>query len=146
VSPNPLWRFTADHISTRVGDSKTAGYVAVDDTNTLIVVATQGTALSSNPIDLLTDIDIIREKTTLCGAANTNDRCEIHSGFYGAMKDVQDIIKSTVALAKAANPTYQIITAGHSLGAAVGALLGTYMRNQGDLVDIYTYGQPHLVW
>jgi putative lipase involved disintegration of autophagic bodies len=47
------------------------------------------------------------------------------AGFYGAMKDVQDIVKSTVALAKAANPTYQIITAGHSLGAAVGALLGT---------------------
>jgi hypothetical protein len=68
------------------------------------------------------------------------------AGFYGAMKDVQDIVKSTVALAKAANPTYQIITAGHSLGATVGALLGTCMRNQGDLVDIYTYGQPHLVW
>jgi putative lipase involved disintegration of autophagic bodies len=48
------------------------------------------------------------------------------------MQDVQDIVNSSVAMAKDANPKYQIITTCHSLGAGVAALLGTYMRNQGN--------------
>lgn len=100
----------------------------------------KGTAILSNPADPLTDIDIIREKTTLCGTANTNDEREIHSGFYGATKDVQDNISSIVAFSKAANPTCHIAVTGHSLGAAVGPLMGICARNQGNLVGIYSYG------
>ncbi|TVY82331.1 Lipase [Lachnellula suecica] len=127
-----------------LGKTKTTGFVAVDDTNKLVVVSIQGTAIRSNPIDIVTDIDAIRVNTDLCGNTTANDGCEIHQGFWNAMNDVQDIVKSTIAGALATHPNYTVISTGHSLGGAVAALLGATLRNNGTNVDIYTYGQPKL--
>jgi putative lipase involved disintegration of autophagic bodies len=97
--------------------------------------------LSSNPIDFLTDIDVIMVKTNLCGSANTHDGCSVHDGFYGAAIAVLSVVTANVKSALAANPSYQIVCTGHSLGGAIAALLATMLRNQGyhiDLVSINT--------
>jgi predicted lipase len=123
----------------------------------LIVVSIQGTA---NIEELETDLDFPRVKTSLCGTANTNDGCEIHQGFWNALLDVQVTVKANVVSALKSNPGYKVISTGHSLGGAVGALVGTVLRNAGINVDIvrapshrhllanwqsqYTYGQPKL--
>jgi hypothetical protein len=57
--------------------------------------------------------------TSLCGKANTHDGREIHSGFWIAAMDVQDIVITAVASALAAHPSYRVVTTGHSLGVAV---------------------------
>lgn len=92
------------------GASKTTGFVAVDDTNKLVVASIQGTSISSNPIDILTDIDIIRVNTNLCGTANKNDGCEIHLGFWTAMNDVLGAVKTEVTNALKTHPGYKVIS------------------------------------
>ena len=92
------------------------------DASALIAVAIQGTALSPNPTDILIDICIIREEVTLCGMANTKDGCEIYSILWSHARFARHRLQRR-SIRKAANPTYQILTTGHSLGAAVAALL-----------------------
>ena len=46
------------------------------------------------------------------------------------------MVTAAVTKAVAANPTYKIVSTGHSLGAAVAALLGVMLRNDGHTVDI----------
>ncbi|KAE8445677.1 hypothetical protein EG329_012975 [Mollisiaceae sp. DMI_Dod_QoI] len=127
-----------------IGETQTAGYVAVDNVNQLIIVAIQGTSIASNLLDILTDADIVRHQTDLCGTANTNDGCEIHDGFWRAAKDVQPLVESIVEVALASHPSFKIVSTGHSLGGAVAVLIGAMLRNCGKMVDIYTFGQPHL--
>jgi len=124
-----------------LGGTNTSGFVALDNTNKLIVISIQGTA---NIEDLETDLDFPRVKTSLCGTFNTNDGCEIHQGFWNALLDVQVAVKANVVNALKAHPGYNVVATGHSLGGAVGALVGTSLRNAGISVDIYTYGQPKL--
>lgn len=126
------------------GFSNTTGFVAVDDTHKLIVISIQGTQAKTNLASVLTDLQIDRVNTPLCGTANKNDGCEVHMGFYNAALDVQATVTKAVAAAKAAHPDYKVVATGHSLGAAVSALLATMLRNAGTNVDLYTYGQPHL--
>lgn len=128
----------------QAGSTKTLGYVAVDPTNSLIVCAIQGTQVSTNPVNVLTDVDIIRSKTDLCGDANTTDGCLVHDGFHNAMQDAATVVLPAVQAALQEYPDYKVITTGHSLGAAVSALLGTLLRNNGIVVDMYTFGQPKL--
>jgi predicted lipase len=126
------------------GLSKTVGYVALDDANQMIIISIQGTSVNSNPTDFITDVDFIKLNTTLCGSANTHDGCQLHDGFYQAMQDAATVVTPVVLSAAESYPEYTIVATGHSLGAAVAALLGTQLRNQGTNVDIYTYGQPHI--
>lgn len=128
-----------------IGETNTAGFVAIDNTNKLIIVAIQGTSIASNPIDVLTDIDLIRDKTDLCGTANTNDGCEIHSGFWQATNDVFSLVEINVNLALALHPDYKIVTTSHSLGGAVAALLGAKLRNCGKLIDVVSSYLAHTV-
>jgi putative lipase involved disintegration of autophagic bodies len=114
----------------------TAGYVAIDQINQLIIVAIQGTSISSNPINILTDADLHRDQTSLCGAANTVDGCLIHDGFWQARNDVLQIVETSINAALAMNPNFRIVTTGHSLGGAVAALLGATLRNSGLFVDM----------
>lgn len=127
----------------------------------MIVASFQGTKPGdANIQDVLSDINIDRVTTDLCGTANTNDGCKVHEGFFEAAKDARGPVTTAVKAALVKNPTYRVVMAGHSLGAAIAAIVGTFMRNDGMIVDIvsssfpihhspsnmpqYTYGQPHL--
>ena len=100
------------------------------------MVSIQGTSLSSNPIGFLADIDVISVQTNLCGSANTHDGCSVHDGFYAAALAAFPVVSTNVASAIVANPSYQIVCTGHSLGGAIAALLATMLRNQGHCVDL----------
>lgn len=126
----------------QAGSSDTLGFIATDSTNGLIVVSFQGTAVSTNPLDIITDVDIIRTESDLCGSANTNDGCLVHSGFLGAMQDAATVVVPAIQALVQANPSYKVVSTGHSLGGAIAALMGAQLRNDGLTVDIYTFGQP----
>jgi alpha-beta hydrolase superfamily lysophospholipase len=53
-------------------------------------------------------------------------------------------ILSTMKALKKANPTYRIVTTGHSLGGALAQLAATDLRNKGYDVTAYTYGSPRI--
>jgi predicted lipase len=55
------------------------------------------------------------------------------------MYDNAHIVNSVVAKATTMYPSYKIVTAGHSLGGAIAALVGTQLRNKGHIVDIVSY-------
>jgi putative lipase involved disintegration of autophagic bodies len=87
-------------------------------------------------MDILTDINLIRSKTDLCGKANKKDGCLVHDGFHSAMKDAAVVVVPAVEAALKKYPNHKVIATGHSLGGAVSALLGTLLRNRGHNVDI----------
>jgi predicted lipase len=120
-------------------------YVARDDVSQLIIVAIQGTSTVSNPTDFVTDIDIIQWYSSLCGSANKVDGCSVHDGFHRTMKDAANVVNSVVAAAEKDYPSYRIVTTGHSFGGAIAALLGTELRNEGQIVDIVSYVQDRRV-
>lgn len=43
-----------------------------------------------------------------------------------------------------ANPTYKIVTTGHSLGGAIASLAAAALRNNGYDVALYTFGAPRI--
>jgi hypothetical protein len=51
---------------------------------------------------------------------------------------------AAVQSAKAANPSYTVVTTGHSLGGSVATLAAAYLRKAGLPVDLYTYGSPRV--
>ncbi|KAH7412861.1 Alpha/Beta hydrolase protein [Cadophora sp. MPI-SDFR-AT-0126] len=122
-----------------IGESNSIGFVAVDDTNHVIVLAFQGTA---NALNKLTDAAFLPISTELCGTGD--DECKIHRGFWHAWLDVESIVTDSVLRAVIAHPSYGVIATGHSLGGALAALAATSLRNGGMSVDLYTYGQPRL--
>ncbi|KAH8670106.1 Alpha/Beta hydrolase protein [Tricladium varicosporioides] len=122
-----------------IGESNTIGFIAIDDTNHLIVISFQGTA---NSINALTDSAFLPTSTTLCGTGD--NECKIHRGFWHAWQDVAEIVTNSTIRAVVANPSYRVIATGHSLGGALAALAAAALRNGGLSVDLFTYGQPRL--
>ncbi|KAI0471894.1 alpha/beta-hydrolase [Xylariaceae sp. FL0804] len=111
------------------------GFVAVDDTNGLIVVSVQGSTSIRN---WLTDF------TFLQISCDFVDSCLVHEGFATAWDEVSDDVLAALATATADNPSYAIVYTGHSLGAAVATLAAAYGREAGYAGDLYTYGSPRV--
>ncbi|RDW66540.1 hypothetical protein BP6252_10175 [Coleophoma cylindrospora] len=127
----------------QVGSQLTTGYIGIDPTNNLIVVAFQGTP-GFDSAQLVDDLEIYRDDTTICGSADTNDSCEIHSGFLSAWNEVQSLVETGMASAIAAYPSYGLVFTGHSMGAAIAAIGAAVERNAGHIIDLYTFGQPRI--
>ncbi|KAL1796905.1 hypothetical protein ACET3X_005445 [Alternaria dauci] len=122
--------YSRDETSTDV-----TGFVAIDHTSKLIVVAFRG----SQTIDAWrTNLDFGTTKTDIC------PDCTAHSGFWQSWKDARDTVLPAVKQTSAAFPSYKIIVTGHSLGGAVATLAAASIRNAGYIVALYSYGAPRI--
>lgn len=111
------------------------GYVALDHTNKLVVVAFRGSASIEN---WLTNLDFKAVKTDLC------TDCTAHGGFWQSWVDARPGVLAAIKKASASAPTYKIVASGHSLGGAIATLATAQLRNEKRDVALYTFGAPRV--
>lgn len=114
------------------------GFIAVDDTNKLIVLAFRGTKSFSN---WRIDIKLLRAKTDYC------DKCHAHQGFYTGWKLIEADVVMKVAEQVKKYPDYKLVVTGHSLGAALATLAAGHFRKNEELrekTELYTFGSPRV--
>lgn len=112
------------------------GYVATDTTNSLIVVAFRGSGSVRN---YLTDISFPTvDASSLCSG------CTAFGGFWTAWTEARDGVLASVKSAADANPSFKIVSVGHSLGGAVAVFAAAELRNSGYAVEMYSFGQPRI--
>ncbi|KAJ5549691.1 hypothetical protein N7535_002372 [Penicillium sp. DV-2018c] len=109
-----------------------AGYIALDHTRKLIILAFRGT-ISNH--DLITDITLIFAEIDIC------EGCLAHQGFLEYWKAVESQVTSRLKQATHEWQEYRLSVVGHSLGAAVATLAGASLRRHFTL-DIWTFGSP----
>ena len=115
------------------------GFVATDGTNELIVVSFRGSESIAN---YLTDVDF-----PLVAATDICSDCYAEDGFYTSWEEAKSGVTSAVISAAQANPNYEVISTGHSLGAAIATLCAAELRNDGyevGLVSSTHTKHPHL--
>ncbi|KAJ5344606.1 hypothetical protein N7452_002610 [Penicillium brevicompactum] len=126
-----LWEFDRD-----CSYGNVAGFLAVDETNKLLVVSFRGSRALTTWI---ANINFgLTDASSLCSD------CEAHSGFLESWETVADDLTSKIKSAQSTYSGYQLVLTGHSFGGAVAALGGTALRNGGLTVSLYTYGQPRI--
>ena len=106
------------------------GFVALDNTNKLIVVAFRGSKSLQNWI---TDFSFITTPSTLC------DDCDVSTGFWNSWGEAEKVVLDAVTKARADNPTYQVITTGHSLGGALATIAAGVLRDSGVATDLVSH-------
>ncbi|KAI4122262.1 MAG: hypothetical protein LQ338_005909 [Usnochroma carphineum] len=115
------------------------GYIAVDDTNKIVVLAIRGSVSKKN---WHADWDMIRTKINFC------HECHVHRGFKNSWEEVKDAVIGNMQKAVELHPDYRIVVTGHSLGAAVATLAAGELRRIDDhfkdATELYTFGSPRL--
>jgi hypothetical protein len=107
------------------------GFVAVDTTNRRIVVSFQGTQTVPQVAGLIPIGQI--PVNNLCPG------CQSHSGFIQSWNDVRIAV---IAAVQEANSTFnsagnwRVVSAGHSLGAAIATHAALELRNNKFIVDL----------
>lgn len=96
--------------------------MAVDTTREEIVVAFRG---SSSLRNWIADFDFVLVSYEYC------DGCFVHDGFKESWDQIKTYALSYLESAFATYPDYTLVVAGHSLGAAVGTLAATELREAG---------------
>ena len=146
----------------RKGTTGVKGFVSLDRTMKLIVVAFQG---SVSPLQWLTDgrfyqiVNATDVYNNMKGGNNTlnqfkgtqlcND-CMAHQGFLASWKQArEDVLDQTDWWTKN-YPDYKLVVTGHSLGGAIGALAVAEIKKRAQnanrviTVDLYSYGAPRI--
>ncbi|OCB91952.1 alpha/beta-hydrolase [Sanghuangporus baumii] len=118
----------------------TQGFVVRDDSEKQIIAAFRG---SSSIQDFLTDFSIALVPFSSPGVTNTNN-AEAHFGFLSAFNSVASDMLSAVSSELQAHPDYELISTGHSLGAALASLGGVSLASNfpGTPLQVFTFGQP----
>lgn len=115
------------------------GYIGIDDTNRVIVLAIRGSVSDQN---WQADYDMIRTKINFC------HDCHVHRGFKNSWGEIKDAVMGNMKKAVARHPHYRIIVTGHSLGGAVATLAAAELRRIDDhflaATELYTFGSPRL--
>lgn len=96
------------------------GYIALDNTRQLIVVAFRGTVSKGDQIADLSAT--FTDATELCPS------CRAHKGFWRYWQSAKDRVTNQVVNLTQSNPDYRIMVVGHSLGGAVATLAGAALR------------------
>ena len=118
-------------------EADNTGYIAIDDTNKLVVLAFRGSTSFAN---WKMDLTVGREDTDLC------HKCRVHKGFWDAWKQIRDGIISDVLAVVATHQDYRFAIVGHSLGGALATLAAADVRKVSDMekTELYTYGSPRV--
>jgi predicted lipase len=116
-------------------DTDVTGYVAIDNTNKLVVTSFRG---SSSVDNWITNLEFGFVDTDLCPG------CTAHEGFWQSWLDARDDILAAIKNSSATNPTYKLVVTGHSLGGAIASLATAQLRNDGYDVGLYTFGAPRI--
>lgn len=115
------------------------GFLAVDDTNRLIVLAFRGSESLSN---WKVDLDIIRRPADLCRD------CDVHRGFWHAWTEIRERVTTKVLSVLETYPEHRYVITGHSLGGAMAILAaGNFRKLNDDLAartELYTFGSPRV--
>ncbi|XWX00334.1 hypothetical protein V2A60_008354 [Cordyceps javanica] len=112
-----------------------ASYVAVDHTRREIVLSTRG---SNNIRNFITDLVFLHRDCDLV------KDCSVHTGFSESWNEISAGATSAIKEGLQANPDYKLVITGHSLGGAVAALAGAYLRRAGYKAEVYTFGAPRV--
>ncbi|KAL8718610.1 MAG: hypothetical protein Q9225_004273 [Loekoesia sp. 1 TL-2023] len=115
------------------------GYIAIDDTNKLVVLAIRGSVSKQN---WHANWDMIRTRINFC------HDCHVHRGFKNSWEEVKDAVMSNMKKAVELHPDYRIVVTGHSLGGAIATLAAGELRRIDDhfkgTTELYTFGSPRL--
>ena len=111
------------------------GYVAIDHTRSLTILAFRG---SKSVRNFLADADFPVVPTDICST------CTVDQGFYNSWLEARTGVLAALKSTAAANPTYEVVVVGHSLGGAIAAIAAAEIRNSGTNAELYTYGQPRI--
>ena len=130
-----IWEYFANLALHSGDDTGIAGYLAVDEVRSEIVLAVRG---SSNIKNWISNFEFNFVDSSLTTGA------EVHDGFNSAWGEMSEGVATTLAAALETYPGFKIVATGHSLGGAVAMLGGGYLRNDGYTVDIYTFGAPRI--
>ena len=105
-----------------VGLADGTGFVAVDTTNSQIVVSFRGSTSIRN---YLNNLNIKLVPYSECSG------CAVHAGFYDSWLGLRDLVGVALTNARNNYPGYQIVLTGHSLGAAIATIAAGELRTQG---------------
>ncbi|KAL4959134.1 lipase family protein [Aspergillus stella-maris] len=120
------------------GWADVTGYLALDKSRKLLVLAFRGSVSSSNWRDDLVALPI--PVPSLCL------NCWVHEGFHAAWNSVRRSVVGVLDDALAAHSDYQLVFTGHSLGGAIATMAATRLRDEnrwgGRDIQLYTFGAP----
>ena len=111
------------------------GYIAVDHTRDLTVLAFRGSHSIRN---WLTDVDFVPVPTDICHG------CTAHQGFWDSWLEARSGILDTLVKTAKNFPSSKVVVVGHSLGGAIADFAAAEIRKQGVDVDLYTFGAPRI--
>ncbi|KAL8718477.1 MAG: hypothetical protein Q9225_004391 [Loekoesia sp. 1 TL-2023] len=111
------------------------GYVAIDNTRSLTVLAFRG---SKSVRNFVADADFPATPTDICPS------CTAHAGFWNSWVEARAGVLAALKTAAASHPGNRVIVTGHSLGGAIADLAAAEIRKSGVTADLYTYGAPRI--
>ncbi|KAL9060815.1 MAG: hypothetical protein Q9206_000861 [Seirophora lacunosa] len=111
------------------------GYVAIDNTRSLTVLAFRG---SQSVRNFVTNVNFPATQTDICPS------CTAHAGFWDSWVEARPGVMAALKTAAASHPGNRVAIVGHSLGGAIASLAAAEIRKSGVTADLYTYGAPRI--
>ena len=111
------------------------GYIAVDRTRDLTVIAFRG---SQSVRNFVADATTAKVPTDLCAG------CTAHQGFWASWVEARTGIMAALMATAKTYPSSKVVVVGHSLGGAIANFAAAEIRNKGVNADLYTYGAPRI--
>jgi len=119
----------------------TQGFIGYQKSSKSIYVVIRGT---NSVLNWLDDIEMLQSPYTTYPECN----CNVHTGFYKSALSVKERALFLVDRLHQKYPDYNIITTGHSFGAATSALLAMELSklklSTPPIIQVYNFGQPRI--
>lgn len=132
----PVTNFIVDSI---LYDPKTdlQGYTGILKSTKTIYIVFRG---SSSKLNWMADFEVTKRNYETYPQCD----CQVHNGFYTAVKNLKEhVIKSVIEIKEKTGYSNVIVT-GHSLGAAVAQLIGMELSAVDIKNQVYNFGQPRV--